>query len=268
MAVSSVAYARSRSWKANRPGTCSVSRWARVSSASSGRACRTGTPARLAAAATEMSGPGCRPSSRNSRAAVGAERVVGPGEHRADVGGGVVAGEGVQAAAAVARARRPARPAGSAGWAAARAATMASASGSRAHSGDDRRRRRRLGRHPRRAEAAGQQLAAPRSAVSRSSVQRVGAVGGDQAGQLVAAGDHDQAARRAGQQRADLLGVAGVVQHDQHPPAGEQAAVQRRPARPRPAGIRCGRHAERVEEAAERLGRAHRPCRPGRSRAG
>ena len=36
-----------------------------------------------------------------------------------------------------------------------------------------------------------------------------------------------QAAGRAGQQRPDLLGVAGVVQHDQHPPAGEQAAVQR-----------------------------------------
>ena len=33
------------------------------------------------------------------------------------------------------------------------------------------------------------------------------------------------AAGRAGQQRPDLLGVAGVVQHDQHPPAGQQAAV-------------------------------------------
>ena len=71
-------------------------------------------------------------------------------------------------------------------------------------------------------------------------MQRVGALGGDQAGELVAAGHHHQAARRAGQQRADLVGVAGVVEHDQHPPAGQQAAVQARPAPSRPAGIRCG----------------------------
>jgi hypothetical protein len=47
------------------------------------------------------------------------------------------------------------------------------------------------------------------------------------AGSLVAAGDQDQAAGCAGQQRPDLRGVAGVVQDHQHPFAGQLAAVQR-----------------------------------------
>ena len=52
-----------------RPRTCSVTRCARASSASSGRTCPRVTPARLAAAGAVMSGPGCRPSRRNSLAA-------------------------------------------------------------------------------------------------------------------------------------------------------------------------------------------------------
>jgi hypothetical protein len=50
--------------------------------------------------------------------------------------------------------------------------------------------------------------------------EQAGAVGGGQAGQLAAACDQDQAAWAGRQQRADLLLVAGVVQHDQHLPAG------------------------------------------------
>lgn len=46
-----------------------MSRLAQVSSSSSTRAARRATPARLAAAGTLTSGPGCRPSSRNILAA-------------------------------------------------------------------------------------------------------------------------------------------------------------------------------------------------------
>jgi hypothetical protein len=35
------------------------------------------------------------------------------------------------------------------------------------------------------------------------------------------------AGEAARQQGADLVGVAGVVQHHQHPPVGQQAAIQR-----------------------------------------
>ena len=117
---------------------------------------------------------------------------------------------------------------------AARAATMASASGSRAHrvmisstaSGSAATRSA-----PRRRASSSRAS----STVSRSRVQRVGAVGGDQAGELVAAGDQHQAAGRAGQQRADLVGVAGVVQHDRASagrPAGCGTARPGRPGRP------------------------------------
>ncbi|GAA3301338.1 hypothetical protein GCM10020218_094820 [Dactylosporangium vinaceum] len=79
----------------------------------------------------------------------------------------------------------------------------------------------------------------------------------DERGQRVAAGDHDQAAGRGRQQRPDLLGVAGVVQQDEHPPTGELAAQQGR--EPGEVGRDAlGRHAERVEEAAHGVGRRHR----------
>ena len=48
-----------------------------------------------------------------------------------------------------------------------------------------------------------------------------------QAVQAAAAGDDDGTRRRPGQQRPDLLGILGVVQHDQHAPLCQQAAVQR-----------------------------------------
>jgi hypothetical protein len=87
--------------------------------------------------------------------------------------------------------------------------------------------------------------------------QRLGVLGQDQASEPVTAGHNDEAARRARQQRADLPNVAGVVEQHEHPPAGQEAAVQadlrveaRRDARPR--------HHERVEEAAYRVGRLDR----------
>ena len=48
--------------------------------------------------------------------------------------------------------------------------------------------------------------------------------------------------RSASRAAADAPGGSrGVVQHDQHPPAGEPGAVQRGPLRRRHAGIRAGR---------------------------
>jgi hypothetical protein len=57
------------------------------------------SPVRLVAAGREMSGPGCSPSSRNSRAAsLSSVRPVRPEEHGPDVGAGVAGVEGVQRA--------------------------------------------------------------------------------------------------------------------------------------------------------------------------
>ena len=51
------------------------------------------------------------------------------------------------------------------------------------------------------------------------------AIAGDEAPHLVPAG-HDHEVARAGQQRADLVGVAGVVQQEQRPAAREPASQQ------------------------------------------
>ena len=89
--------------------------------------------------------------------------------------------------------------------------------------------------------------------------QRPGALDG-QTGELVAAGDQDQAGRYTGQQRPDLLGVAGVVEQYQYPLAGQVAAVQRDLA------LEVGRYlldryAEGFQEPADDRGRG--PGRPG-----
>jgi hypothetical protein len=78
-----------------------------------------------------------------------------------------------------------------------------------------------------------------------------------QAGHRGAAGDDDRAARAAGQQRADLGHAAGVIQHDQHPPGGEQRPVAGGALR---LGLGDGRfgHAEVPQEPREHLGRVQR----------
>ena len=142
---------------------------------------------------------------------------------------------------------------GKPGRAAARAAATASASGSRAH------------RPAISSTASGS--AAARAAPSRavSSLrglavaehvkgEQPGAVGGGQPGQLVAAGDQDQAAGLAGQQRPDLLrrrGRCPARSASACRPAGcgTGAACASRPARDP-----LRRHAERVQEPADRLG--------------
>src|SRR5207248_9055147 len=138
----------------------------------------------------------------------------GPGAAGAPVGGGVGAGEGVEPGARVAQLRGEGGEGeggvhGSAG-------------------GDDAERQRQphaalddlgggvgFGGHAWFAEPAGQQLAGLVDA-EQVDEQRPGALDG-QTGELVAAGDQDQAGRCTGQQRPDLLGVAGVVEQYQYP---------------------------------------------------
>lgn len=89
----------------------------------------------------------------------------------------------------------------------------------------------------------------------------MGAFGGDQTGKLVAAGHQHQAPRGARQQRAHVVGVTGVVQHDQHPFPSEQAAVEGA------LGLQSDRdplwgHSEGVQHPPDRIGRFHhRPSR-------
>ncbi|GAA1396809.1 hypothetical protein GCM10009639_33360 [Kitasatospora putterlickiae] len=113
-----------------------------------------------------------------------------------------------------------------------------------------------LGRDPALADGAGQQ---PAGLLRAEHVQAelAGAVAGDQPGEPAAAGDQHGAARGARDQRPDLFGVASVVQHDQHPLAGEQRAVQRGGlvlVRGQP----LGPDAQRAEEAGEHVARAQR----------
>ena len=79
-----------------------------------------------------------------------------------------------------------------------------------------------------------------------------------QRGQPAAAGDQNQAARRPRQQRANLIGVGGVIQHQQHFLAGQVVAPQRRPrlqARRDP----LRRDAGGEQQGGERFSRVDRP---------
>ena len=98
--------------------------------------------------------------------------------------------------------------------------------------------------------------------------ERVRALGRDQAGQVVAAGDQHEAAGRAGQQRAHLVGVAGVVEHHQHPPAAAAGCGTGRSARSSPAGMRSGSAPSASRKPRIASGRGRPPRRWGRSRAG
>ena len=81
-----------------------------------------------------------------------------------------------------------------------------------------------------------------------------GAVAGDQPEEPVAAGDQHQAAGAGGQQGADLVGVAGVVQHHQQPLVGQQRPVHGGGLR-LVGGDLLGGHAQGVRELGQRLDR-------------
>ena len=183
------------------------------------------------------------------------ELVVGPGEHGPHVGHRVAGLQCVEPAPRVVQlggelGQRalgpPRRPAG-------RDAQGQREAGA---GGDDLVRGPGFGRDAGPAEPAGEHLVRL-DVAEHVEGERNRAFGRDQPGQLVAGGHHDQRARRAGQQRPHLGDVARVVQDDQHLPVVEQAAEQR--------GTALGvgrdpvrRHAQRVEEQAQRLGRLHR----------
>jgi hypothetical protein len=78
-----------------------------------------------------------------------------------------------------------------------------------------------------------------------------------QSGQAVAAGHQRRAVRPAGEQRADVVGVARVVQHDQQAPGVRQRAVE---ADPRTQLRRrlTGRYAQGRQQEQQRVGRTDR----------
>lgn len=83
----------------------------------------------------------------------------------------------------------------------------------------------RLGRRPLRSDDVRQQQRRL-AGVQDLQDQPVATVGGRQPGQPVTAGDDHHASLSAGQQRADLLGAVGVVQHHEDPLARQQRSVQ------------------------------------------
>jgi hypothetical protein len=96
---------------------------------------------------------------------------------------------------------------------------------------------------PVRAEPVGQHL--PRGGrPQRGQREHSRAPGRHQSGQRPPAGHQHQAARAARQQRRGLPAAGRVVQHQQHPPARQQAAVQR--------GLRLGIGGQQIRGQPER----------------
>ena len=165
----------------------------------------------------------------------GAQLPVRPGEHRPHVGRRVAVASNASSRPLGRAARRPASPSGGR----VRGAAGRDDAPAPAAAGRSARRRSRRPRPARRRPGparAGRSSAAASSAVSRSSVDRVRAVGATRPASWSRLVTTTRQPRPAGQQRPDLVGVAGVVQHHQHPPAGHQAAVQAT-ARRGPAGM-------------------------------
>jgi hypothetical protein len=79
-----------------------------------------------------------------------------------------------------------------------------------------------------------------------------------QAAQPAPAGDQHPAGRRAGQQRHDLVGGRGVVQHDQDAPVGQPGPVGGRPA-VHPLGHLARVHAEVAQQFTEHVQGVARP---------
>jgi hypothetical protein len=119
--------------------------------------------------------------------------------------------------------------------------------------------RHRLGTDPVVADQPGQQ----RDGLGRPEDldnDRAGALRRHQPAQPVPARDQDKAQRISGKQRPHLVGSGGIVQQDEHPPAGQRAAEQR--------GCFIGVHwlplrvdAETTKQLAKRVNRPQRQHR-------
>ena len=114
----------------------------------------------------------------------------------------------------------------------------------------------RLGSNPAGAEASGQQGGGLGRA-ERVQRERVGTLLRHKADQPVAAGDHNQATRASGQQRAHLSDVTGVVQHDEYLAFRQYAPIQRGAAFER-GGDPFPGDAKGFQEGVQRVDRPHR----------
>ena len=143
-----------------------------------------GRPARLAAAAAAgCRGPGAATAAGTAAPRRGQRRYDQEKTARTSVAGSPPANAASRPW--FSRSSAAMSASGKCGWPAARAATMASASGSRAHTATISSAARRSASTRRAAEPPGEQLAGPRRRSSRSEGERVRAVAGDQAGQPV-----------------------------------------------------------------------------------
>ena len=199
-----------------------------VSSASSGRARSTGSPATLAAAAAPKSAPAWGPSNRNNRRAAGdSVRYDQDSTARRSVPGSSPANASSRAPAS--RSARASVASGTSGWMVARAATIASASGSLAHRAMISSTASGSARDPAGADPPGKQL--PRLGLGEHVERdRVRGLGDDQAGEPVAAGHH---ARSSPASRAAATGRARCPARCRAAPApacGDQAAEHGHPS--------------------------------------
>ncbi len=177
------------------------------------------------------------------------QRPIGPGEHGPGIGDAVSAGQGVEPAADVAEFagqgnERVPRAQGRLGGGDVQCQRQPGAQA------DELLDRLRFGGRPPGAQATGQQR--PGIVVLQQvKEQRLSPFDRDQAGQLIAAGDQDQAAGSARQQRPHLPGIASVVEQDEHALAGQPAAVQI-DLRVHCRGDGRRRYPDRVQEPADR----------------
>ena len=206
-----------------RPGSAGWIRCARASTSSSWRACRSGGAGQRGGRVGVEVGAGMQAEQPERPGGVGVQVPVGPGEHRPHRGARVPAGlQQVQPLLLVGQlAGQVGQRHGRAGGG--QLGGHPQRQRQPAALGGQLRGRVRFGVHPC-ADQRPQQADRVRRR-QQVQVQAGGAVPGHQPGQRIAAGHHHRAGRAAGQQRPDLLRRSGVVQHDQHPPAGQQAAV-------------------------------------------
>ena len=172
--------------------------------------------------------PGPVPAEQSEHAGVRGGGPARAAQHRSQVDGQLADVERVQPGGGASRSSAASAASGRSGWVAARAATMPSASGRPAQLAQEWVDRLGFGGDP----AAAERSVSRRRASSSGSTSIVSGRAPWAANSPVSwwrlVTSTVQVAS-AGQQRTHLGGVAGVVQHDEDPPAGHQAAVQRRP---------------------------------------